>query len=257
MEDILLVGYGGHAKSVADCIECGKDFHIVGYTDSEKKYSPYPYLGTDDILIQYYNRGVHNAVICVGYLGKGTLRESLYRQLKQIGFRFPVVADPSAIISKSAIIGEGTFVGKGVIINAGASIGKLCIINSAAVIEHDCVIDDFSHISVGTILCGQVRVGKSAFVGANATVIQGQEILPYQIVGAGVTIRGAYMDNRVKAKESFRGDRVTEHISDCKIRISDRLKIFWGLIVDYIDSGWKHPVHMTFVCQWKGGRQWG
>lgn len=191
MEDIILVGYGGHAKSVADCIERGKEFHIVGYTDSERKNSPYPYLGTDEILEGYFHQGVLNAAICLGYLGRGNQREKLYQQLKQMGFRFPVIVDPTAIISQSATIGEGTFVGKGVIINAEASVGKLCIINSAAVIEHECAVEDFSHISVGTVLCGQVMVGKAAFVGANATVIQGQKILPQQIVGAGVTIRGA------------------------------------------------------------------
>lgn len=199
MEDIILVGYGGHAKSVADCIECGKEFHIVGYTDSERKNSPYPYLGKDEILEKYFHQGVLNAAICLGYLGKGTQREKLYQQLKQIGFRLPVIADPTAIISKSATIGEGTFVGKGVIINAEASVGKLCIINSAAVIEHECVVEDFSHISVGTVLCGQVMVGKAAFVGANATVIQGQKILSQQIVGAGVTIRGNGQDYQIFA----------------------------------------------------------
>ena len=28
MEDIILVGYGGHAKSVADCIERKKEYRI-------------------------------------------------------------------------------------------------------------------------------------------------------------------------------------------------------------------------------------
>lgn len=205
MEDIILVGYGGHAKSVADCIECGKEFHIVGYTDCERMQSPYPYLGTDEVLENFFDQGIHNVFICLGYLGKGTLREELYQHLKQIGFHFPVIMDPSAIISKSAQIGEGTFVGKGVIINSEVSIGKLCIINSASVIEHECVVDDFSHISVGTVLCGQVMVGKAAFVGANATVIQGQKILPHQIVGAGVTIRSTYMDNILKAEENQGG----------------------------------------------------
>ncbi|WP_156032724.1 hypothetical protein [Selenomonas sp. FC4001] len=33
MEDIVLVGFGGHAKSVADCIEREGKYHIAGYTD--------------------------------------------------------------------------------------------------------------------------------------------------------------------------------------------------------------------------------
>lgn len=33
MENILLVGYGGHAKSIADCIERQGIYKIAGYTD--------------------------------------------------------------------------------------------------------------------------------------------------------------------------------------------------------------------------------
>ena len=33
MEDIILVGFGGHAKSVADTIEQSGQFHIAAHTD--------------------------------------------------------------------------------------------------------------------------------------------------------------------------------------------------------------------------------
>ena len=41
MDDIILVGYGGHGKSVADCIERTKKYRIVGYTDLEQQESMY------------------------------------------------------------------------------------------------------------------------------------------------------------------------------------------------------------------------
>ena len=45
MEDIILIGYGGHARSVADCIERRHAFRIAGYTefvpqDSESQHRP-------------------------------------------------------------------------------------------------------------------------------------------------------------------------------------------------------------------------
>ena len=33
MEDIILVGYGGHAKSVADCIERKNEYRIINVKD--------------------------------------------------------------------------------------------------------------------------------------------------------------------------------------------------------------------------------
>lgn len=189
MEDIILVGYGGHAKSVADCIERQGIFRIAGYTDIEKHKSVYKYLGTDQVLKDCYKYGIRNAAICVGYLGRGCTREKLFDNLKTIGYNLPVIKDPSAIISSSVTIGEGTFIGKGAIINAEAFIGRMVIINSMALIEHECAVDDFSHIAVSAVLCGQVSVGRAAFVGANATVIQGMKIYPHQIVPACEVIR--------------------------------------------------------------------
>lgn len=189
MEDIILVGYGGHAKSVADCIERKKEYRIIGYTDMEAHEAPYPYLGTDDVLEYYFVQGICNIVICIGYLGKGNLREKLYIRLKEIGYKLPVIIDPSAVIAESAELGEGTFVGKGAVVNAEAKVGKMTIINSMALVEHECIVEDFAHVAVAAVLCGQVHIGEAAFIGASATVIQGRRIDSRKIVPAGVTIR--------------------------------------------------------------------
>ena len=189
MKDIILVGYGGHAKSVVDCIERGKEYRIIGYTDNKEQDSAYKYLGTDVVLKEYFDKGVKNAVVCIGYMGKGSLRQKLYEELKSIGYELPVICDPSSIVSESAQIGEGTFIGKGAIINAEAKIGRMVIVNTMSLIEHECIVEDFTHIAVSAVLCGQVQVGKAAFVGANATVIQGRKIKDCQFIQAGEIIR--------------------------------------------------------------------
>ena len=189
MEDIVLVGFGGHAKSVADCIEREEKYHIAGYTDMQAATAQYAYLGTDDKLQAIFNSGVKKAVIGIGYMGRGNVRQQLYSKLKEIGFELPIIVDPSAVVSATALIGEGTFVGKGAIVNAEAKIGKMTIINTKALVEHECVVGDFVHVAVGAVLCGQVEIGEGAFVGANATVIQCRKVEPNTVIPAGATIR--------------------------------------------------------------------
>lgn len=189
IEDIILVGFGGHAKSVADCIERQGIYRIIGYTDLEERKSLYEYLGKDDVLEAYYRKGVRNAVISVGYLGMGDIRQKLYSKLKAIGYSLPAIVDPSAVVSKTARIEEGVFVGKGAIVNAESKIGKAAIINTKALVEHECEVGDFAHVAVAAVLCGQARVGKFAFIGANTTVIQDREIQEGRIVPAGVVVR--------------------------------------------------------------------
>lgn len=191
MKEIILVGFGGHAKSIIDSIERAGQYYIIGYTDLEagKTYRNYQYLGNDDVLQKYFDKGIKYAFVAVGYMGKGDLRHRLYKKIKEIGYVIPTIIDISAQIAEDVKIDEGCFVGKGCIINSDAVIGKMCIINSGAIIEHDCRIDEFSHISVGSVLCGNVKIGCSAFVGANATIIQSRTIGNNCIVGAGTVVR--------------------------------------------------------------------
>ena len=81
------------------------------------------------------------------------------------------------------------------VVNANVKIGKMCIINSASVIEHDCIVDEFSHISVASVLCGGVNIGKASFIGANSTVIQMKTIGAGCVISAGTVIRSDVEDD--------------------------------------------------------------
>lgn len=193
MEKIIILGMGGHAESLADVLERQQKYEIAGYVVNDavcaKEGSRYPVIGSDNDLERIFHSGIRNAAVGIGYMGKSEVREKLWNTLKEIGFSLPVVCDPSAVLSSSARIGEGSFIGKGAVINVNAVIGDMCIINTGAIVEHDCQVGDFSHISVGTVLCGEVKVGRSVLVGANATVIQCTSIGDKSTIGAGTTIR--------------------------------------------------------------------
>lgn len=186
---IVIIGFGGHAKSLIDSIMSDSKYEIAGYTDVEEKGVPnIPYLGTDDDLKSIFDSGVKNAAVGVGFIGKSDIREKLYERLMSIGFNLPVIVDSSAIVARDAQIDEGSFIGKRAVINAGAKIGKMCIINTGSIIEHENIIGDFTHIAVGTTLCGDVRIGDHCMIGANSTVIQGLSIGNNSIVGAGAVV---------------------------------------------------------------------
>lgn len=192
MEDIILLGIGGHAHSVVDSIEQAGKYRIVGFLDvkehQDKEYRGYRVIGTDDMLENYYRKGVKNAFVTVGYLGEGQIRDTLYMKLKRIGYTIPNIIDETAIIARDVRLGEGNYVGKRTVINANAEIGTMCIINTGAIVEHDCCIGDMTHIAVGTVLCGQVMIGDRALIGAGAVVRQGIHIGAHAIIGAGMTI---------------------------------------------------------------------
>lgn len=201
MEDIILLGLGGHAKSVVDSIEQAGQYHIVGFLDREemqgKRFRDYHVLGVDGDLQRWFDKGVRNAFVTVGFLGHGTVRERLYAQLQNVGYVVPNIIDKTAIVSQSAELAEGIFIGKRAVINTGAKVGRMCIVNTGAIVEHDCVVGEYTHVAVGAVLCGRVSVGARTLIGAGATVIQEMEIGNDVIVGAGTTIRKKVEDGKM------------------------------------------------------------
>lgn len=192
MEKIILIGAGGHAKTVADTIERLGIYEIAGFVDVKPVgthiYRTYSVIASDNDLHSLWARGIKNAFVCIGYVGNSEIRNNLYRKLKAIGYNLPVIIDTTAVVASDACIGDGTYVGRCAVINADAAVGKMCIINTGAVVEHECIVADYAHISVGTVLCGQVTVGEMTFIGANATIIQGLKIGSKCIVGAGSVV---------------------------------------------------------------------
>lgn len=202
MEDIILLGLGGHAHSVVDSIEQAGKYNIVGFLDTEemqgKHFRDYMVLGTDGALKKYYDSGIKNAFVTIGFMGHGNIRNILYKQLKNIGYTVPNIIDNTAVISENAELEDGIFIGKKAVINANAKIEKMCIINTGAVVEHDCEIGMFSHIAVGSVLCGGVSVGEQTLIGANATVIQRRKIGNCCIIGAGAIVNKDIQDNVIR-----------------------------------------------------------
>lgn len=197
---LVLVGGGGHCRSVLDAAARMNIFDDIVITDDEipsmTKVLGYQVVGNDDKLVSLYKDGYKEAFITVGSIKSTEVRKNIYKKILKVGFHLPCIVDPSAVVSKYAGIGKGVFIGKNAVVNAGAVIGDMAIINTNAVVEHDCEIGKFSHISVGAIVCGGVVVEDSVFVGANATVIQGVNIARNSIIGAGSVVLCDVPENR-------------------------------------------------------------
>lgn len=199
---LVLIGGGGHCKSVLDAALRTEEYTEIVITDPEipigTKICGCKVVGSDEVLPELNNKGFEYAFITVGSITDASLRIKLASIARKLGFTFPVIVDTSAVISQFAHVGMGTFVGKNAVINADAVIGAHCIINTGCIIEHECQVGDYTHVSVGSILCGNVSVGKESFIGAGATVIQGVSIGARTIVGSGSVVVRDMLDN-VKA----------------------------------------------------------
>lgn len=199
---IVLIGGGGHCRSVLDSLLSDGSYSEILITDNSYSAGSTimgcKVVGTDDILQDLYDSGVKYTFITIGSIGrKGDVlrRQKAFERAKKIGFAFPNIIDPSAVISKYTHLKEGVYVGKRAVINTGVSVGAMSIINTGAIVEHDCSIGSFAHVSVGVVICGQCSIGDYAFVGTNASIIQCIKIGDGSIIGAGAVVKADIRDN--------------------------------------------------------------
>lgn len=189
---ILLVGGGGHCKSVLDSLLNTNQYSEIGVIDKNeligKKVLSVTIIGSDEDLTRLYREGYKYAFVTVGSIGDPNIRIKLFNTLENIGFKIPNIIDTSAILSDHVKLDNGIFVGKKAVINTGSYIRKGTIINTSTIIEHDCIIEEFSHIAPGAVLCGEVRVGVNTHIGANSVIRQQVSIGSNAMIGIGSVV---------------------------------------------------------------------
>ena len=192
MNSIVLIGAGGHCKSVIDVIEEEGRFKIAGILDKPKllgtKTLGYSVFGIDDDMSKFAKKYKY-ALITVGQIKSPSLRIKLFNLAVKSGFILPTIISPNAYVSKHSSIGNGVVVMHNAIVNANTSIGNNCIINSKALIEHDCEISDHCHISTNATVNGGAIIGSGSFIGSNATTKELALIKDNSFIKAGSLIK--------------------------------------------------------------------
>lgn len=188
--NLLLIGGGGHCRSVLDCLVSLGEYSQIRIVDNDRSAVALgiPLAGNDSDLPRLMRDGWTSAFITVGSIGSTGIRRRLYHLIKELGFQIPIIIDPTAIIANEVEIREGTFVGKHAVVNSGSKVGNCAIINTGSIVEHDCCIGDFSHVSPGTTICGQVLIGNDTHIGAGTVVRQGITIGSSTLIGAGSVV---------------------------------------------------------------------
>ena len=186
---LILVGGGGHCKSVIDIAE-ELGYDILGILDKEEKVGAsvlnYKVIGTDDDIPKYVDKALF--VVTVGQIKENVVRRKVAGLIDKAGGRYATLIALDAHVSRYAHIGEGTVVMHKAIVNADSKIGRNCIINTMANIEHDVVTGDFCHISTGSIINGDTIIGNNVFVGSNSEIHNCKKIVDDVVIAAGSSV---------------------------------------------------------------------
>lgn len=199
-KNLILVGGGGHCKSVIDVAESA-GYNILGILDMPedvgKPVLDYKVIGTDGDIPQYVDKA--EFIITVGFIKNPSTRIKLYNRIKDAGGELATIVASTARVSKYATLGEGTVVMHNAFANAGAQIGANCIINTFCDIEHDAVVGDQCHISTGVLVNGDCKIGQRVFVGSQSILANGVSVADDIIVGAASFVRKSITESGIYA----------------------------------------------------------
>lgn len=172
----LIVGAGGYAAEVADMLWLlGHD--VAAYFD-EHPTTETGYGESNPPVVDSFSEVEFDAVALA--IGDADARARLHPIVRNLA-PLPILVHPSASISPSAQLGEGTLVMQNAVITARARIGDCVIVNVGCYVAHDCHVGSYVHLAGGVQLGGFANIGDRTFCGT------GTIVLPSRSIGSGAT----------------------------------------------------------------------
>lgn len=205
---IAIYGAGGFGREVAWLAQSIKDngnvFNVVCFIDDDDKIcgtslNDIAVLSLDEARKKYSN------VFIVSGIGVPKIREITMKKAGTAGFNFGKLIHPRAEMSKWIEVGEGTVVCAGNILTTNIILGKHVQINLGCTIGHDVVMGDYATLAPGVHISGYVKLGKRAYIGTGAVVINGTQNSPIIIGDDAIVGAGACVTQSVPPGETWVG----------------------------------------------------
>lgn len=180
---LVILGFGGHARSVADVAWRAGIQQIVFVDESARpgeKFAGFvAHPDWPEVLPGWY---------AFPASGQAERRKDMVSAAEAHGFEVCSLLSPSAYVGLEACVDKGAFVAHGAHVGPAATIGKGAIVNTAAVVDHETLIGEYSHVAVNATVAGRCVVGRCVMIGAGATVIDNIKICEGAVIGAGAVV---------------------------------------------------------------------
>ncbi|MDP4126513.1 MAG: NeuD/PglB/VioB family sugar acetyltransferase [Bacillota bacterium] len=184
---IAIFGTSGFAREVADLCWANGYQNIVFIGIDPKESVLFEYNVIDESRIEDLNKQDYSFIIGIG---NNLVRAKIFEKYNHLNYINLI--HPSATFGKSQKEKFDKCVGN--IITAGVrftnniEVGNFGIYNLNSTIGHDCIIGDYVNLCPNASVSGNVQLGSKAFVGTNATIIQGKILGECSVIGAGAVV---------------------------------------------------------------------
>lgn len=188
MNRLIIVGAGGHGRSVAEAVLLAGSHELVGFLDDAAPAPAMvwdvPVLGST-VDLDAYRLQAGLAIVAVG---NNAAREALDKRLSAAGFELATVIHPRANVSPRAVIGPGSALMAGAIVGTEARLGRGVIVNSGAVVDHHAQVHDYGHLGVNACMAGGTVLGRGAWMQAGCALGYGVTVADGAVLPPGTAL---------------------------------------------------------------------
>jgi sugar O-acyltransferase (sialic acid O-acetyltransferase NeuD family) len=188
---IFIIGASGHGLVVLEAA-IAQGYDVAGWVDSFKglgtMVAGHAIVGKpNDLAALMQDHHVNGGILAIS---DNSVRAAVAAEIQSSvpDFRFVTVVHPSAWVSPSATLGEGSLVLAGAVVNAACRVGIHCIINTKSSLDHESEMEPFASILPGVTTGGGVKIGSFSCVCAGSILSHRVAIGRHTVVGAGSTV---------------------------------------------------------------------
>jgi sugar O-acyltransferase (sialic acid O-acetyltransferase NeuD family) len=184
---VLILGNQIFAEEVADLVEETPGLELAGFVEN---------LDPERCKGRLLGKPVHwvtelRSVEPTYHLlcGIGTThRRRFVDEVKLYSLPFATLVHPSARLSRTSQVGEGSILSVNTIIAAQTSLGCHTVVNRAATIGHHTMVGDYVTIAPGANIAGKCVIESGCYIAAGAIIIDRVRIGENSVVGAGAVV---------------------------------------------------------------------
>lgn len=195
MHDLVIIGAGGFGREVIDLVEAvnsdSSQWNLIGVLDDGVDPDPQGRLDRRGVAVLGKVADIVElpaSTRAVVAIGSSHVRQALVRRPEMLGRRFARLTHPTANVSRTAVVADGTLICGHVDVGADTVVGTHVHLDRAVQVGHDTVLEDLVTLHPAAIISGGCRLATGVEVGTNATVLPGRSIGQAAIVGAAACV---------------------------------------------------------------------
>lgn len=155
-----------------------------------------PVIDFEDIE-SYFPSTTHDLFIAITYLQLNKVRERLYNEAKNKGYRLANYISSKAFFWQNVQIGDNVFIFEDNTVQPFVKLGSNIVLWSGNHIGHHSTIKNHCFVSSHVVISGHCNVEENCFIGVNSTIGNNINIARDNLIGLGCVLNKDTEENKV------------------------------------------------------------